>query len=449
MAPEITYWYNYKTFMKPPSTMERKDDSRIVSSWKTFWSSNAKPTMFLVAMSSLNLLLLLLATMAWIYGTTFDQKSRVNALSILLVDFDEGFVGGSVIHTARTFTDHNIPSIEIKSAEDFVDVGSVRHAVCRADYWAAVYTHRGASDRWSSILNGTSSEYDPTDTVTYVYNHARYPTVAEAYLSSNLHTLIGASSRAVQQSREGLAALDRLNISDVASVAAYLDPIHPSADLIQPTPQASRALYNTFNIVIPPLAQFFLILALNGIGAAFGVLAATQPRDVWIFRFCVGKIYSFLCALVMTGCMWAFREEWSVDGGVFAKTWMIIWFVMDINWQVMESIIGSFLPMAYTPFFVLPWIVTNIASTLWPVELMPSFYRISYAFPMRAAYVLQIEAWSSCRQERRIVVPVLVAWWFIGHVTAVFSIRKRCRDAAEAGNVGSAQAPLLNNSKGS
>ena len=381
-------------------------------------------------MSALNLLVLVLAVMAWIYGTAFDQKSRTSALNLLIVDFDQGPIGDAVIEASKGLSHGNFLSVDLGSLPESTDIEMIKSSVCRADYWAALYTHQDASERLISALNGTSSAYDPSDAVTFIYNHARYPTVADAYLSSNLQTLVGASVKALQQSSIENFALDSLNVSNEIALEAFFDPIRANPDLIRPMPQASRALYNTFNVVIPPLSQFFLILSLNGIGLATGFLATAGVRNVWLFRFSVGKAYSFLAALVMTGCMWAFREGWEPQASVFAKTWMIVWLAMDINWQIMESVVGSFLPMAYTPFFVLPWVVINIASTLWPVELMPDFYRVSYASPMRASYVLLIEAWSGCGREVHISLPVLFAWWIVGHATAWISIRKRCNDAA-------------------
>lgn len=394
-------------------------------------------------MSTLNLLILILATMAWIYGASYQLQKRLGNLNVLVVDFDQGAIGHAVSTTAESFTGKETVSMGIRSIDAFDNVESINRAVCQTDFWAAVYINHGASEKLASALNGSSSDQDVTNAVTFVYNQARFPVVADSYLFSNLQALIDASIPTFWQSPAGMEALQHIDVSKTASASAYFNPIRTSIDHVRPMPQSTRALYNTFNIVIPPLSQFFLILALNGIGMTSGLLATGSFRTVWMFRFITGKVYGLFCGLAMTGCMWAYKEDWGVDGTDFVETWLTIWLAMDVNWQVMESIIGSFLPMAYTPFFVLPWIVTNIASTLLPVELMPVFYRVSYALPMRAAYLLLIRVWSGCGGELSISLPVLFAWWVVGHCTAVLSIRKRCHDAAKVvrGDVGSEQTP--------
>ncbi|RSM06586.1 hypothetical protein CEP52_005643 [Fusarium oligoseptatum] len=153
---------------------------------------------------------------------------------------------------------------------------------------------------------------------------------------------------------------------------------------------------------------------------------------VWLMRFITGKIFSMLFAVVVTGYIWAFREDWGVNGGHWALSWLTFWLFMDTNFQVLESTINSFVPMALTPFFLLTWFMVNVSACIFPFELMAGFYRIGYAFPAHSLWIVLIDVWSGCGNYLHIGLPVLFAWWVVGHVTAVFSIRKRCLAAAAA-----------------
>ncbi|KAM5349206.1 hypothetical protein ACJ41O_009029 [Fusarium nematophilum] len=383
-------------------------------------------------MSALMLQLLVLANMLYLYGTSFNQSSRSKFLKILVVDFDHGDIGAAVLDASRSLQDDYFPAIDVGSASEYLDSQDIRQSVCSADYWAAVFTNSGASDDLHRVLDDDGNDtYDPSSAITYIYNQARYPVIADSILISSINSIVAASRSVYQESANGTAALASLNASNSAARAAYLNPIGAAPDLIMPTHQVSRVFYNTVNFVIPPLAQFFFILALNGIGLQMGFLASATLKEVWLFRFLAGKLYSFVSGLVSVGYIWAFREDWNIGAAAFFKTWMLFWFLMDINWQVMETFIASYVPISYTPFFVFTWIITNVASAVFPYEVVPGFYRIGYALPSREAYSILVQIWSGCANELHIALPVLFAWWLVGHVTAFFSVRKRCLEGMQ------------------
>ncbi|KAF6790760.1 nitrosoguanidine resistance protein [Colletotrichum sojae] len=395
-------------------------------------AAQRKGALMAMIMPSFLILLLVLANMSYLLGTTFEQTKRSHALKILAVDYDEGAIGAAVSQASKSLQNPSFPTIEFASASEYSEPAAVKNAVCRGDYWAAIYTPAGASSKLASAINGTlSGEYNPADSVVYTYNQARYPTVADSTLLSSVQKIVGAARGAYYQSPNGTAALASVG-RNPAGAAAFLNPIQSTADLIRPTVQGSRAFFNTVNIIIPTLAQFFYLLALNGTGASTGFLARARVLDVWVLRFGIAKIYAFLTALTVTGYLWAFRESWGVGGSEFGLTLLVFWLYMDVQWQVLESLIASFVPMHFSPFFFLTWIIVNIASVVTPLELMPGFYRLGYALPAREAYSLMVLAWSGCGAgQTRIALPVLFSWWVGGQVLAVFSIRKRCADAGK------------------
>nr|CAG8993139.1 Unknown function [Thelonectria discophora] len=394
------------------------------------WGQRIQPTIVPSIMAGIMLMLLILANLCYLYGTTFRQSTRVHALKILLVDFDQGELGAAVTEASQRLQSHHFPTVHLASASKYSDTKSIKHAVCKTDYWAAIYINENASRDLAAALNGTR-EYDPTSAVTYTYNQARYPVIADSYIVNGISSILTVSRNTYYESPSAKASLASLDTTNQDVVAAFLDPIGSTADFVQPTAQVSRVFHNTVNLVIPPLAQFFFILALNGIGVGSGFHAQSSVRAVWLFRFAIGKAYTCLSGLIMAAYIWAFRESWAVTGSDFGKSWMLFWFLMDIQYQVIESIVGSFLPIAFTPFFVFTWIITNVASTVFPFEIMPVWYRVGYALPSREAYSLMVQIWSGCGGQTKVALPVMFSWWVVGHVTAVFSVRKRVADARQ------------------
>ncbi|KAF5000533.1 hypothetical protein FGRMN_1700 [Fusarium graminum] len=376
------------------------------------------------------ILVIFLADLSYLFGSTFKSNERVSALKILVVDYDGGAVGESVANAYKLLQDKTFPTFEFRSADEYPETSDVKRSVCKADYWGALYINKGSSDSLAAAYDGGSAaeNYNPADSITYIYNGARYPTVASGYLAPNLNAIIGAARGSYYQTQEGRSALRNVNSSDPAAVKAYLNPITGTPDIIRPTNQGSRNLYNTINIVMAILGQFFYVLAMNGIYDKFGLHKNMRVRDVWAMRFINGKIYSMLFAVVVTGYIWAFREDWGVSGGEWALTWLTFWLFMDVNFQVLETCIGSFIPMAATPFFLLTWFMVNVAAVVFPFELTAGFYRIGYFFPAHSLWIVLIQVWSGCGNSLHIGLPILFAWFVVGHVTAFFGVRKRCLD---------------------
>ncbi|KAK1584892.1 uncharacterized protein LY79DRAFT_560330 [Colletotrichum navitas] len=395
--------------------------------------------------ASITILLLVLANMSFLFGATFEQAERIHALKILTVDLDGGAIGSAIAAASKSLQATNFPTIEFGSASEYSTPAAVKNAVCKGDYWGAIYINKGASEKLASALSGTSNTaYNAADSVTYTYNQARYPAIGDSVLASNMQKVVAASRGFYYKSPNGTAALRSLDTANPAAVTAYLNPISSTPDIIGAQTQASRVYFNTVNIIVPTLAQLFFILALNGIFMSSGLHAMARIRDVWLLRFVAGKIYCLLTALTVTGYLWAFRENWAVSGPEFGKTLLVFWLYMDVQWQVLESILGSYLPMQLMPFFFLTWMLTNVASCVSPFELMAGFYRIGYAFPAHEVYSLLVQVWSGCADQTRIALPVLFSWWVVGHVVSVFSIRKRCVDARKMA-AAAAEDPLRDN----
>lgn len=380
------------------------------------------------------ILVVFLADLSYLFGSTFRTNDRVSALKILVVDYDGGPVGESVANAYKMLQGKTFPTVEFHSSTEYPETSDVRKGVCKADYWGALYINKGASDRLAAAYEGGSAaeDYNPADSLTYIYNAARYPTVASGFLNPKFQALVGASRGAYYQTQQGRSALRSVNSSDPAAVEAYLNPITSTPEIIQPTNQGSRNLYNTINIVMAILGQFFYVLAMNGIYDKFGLHKNMRVRDVWAMRFVNGKIFSMLYAVVVTGYIWAFREDWGVSGTEWALTWLTFWLFMDVNFQVLETVIGSFVPMPLTPFFLLTWFMVNVASVVFPFELTAGFYRIGYMFPAHSLWIVLMQVWSGCGNSLHIGLPILFAWWVVGHVTAFFGVKKRCMDQSKA-----------------
>ncbi|KAF4150983.1 hypothetical protein CNMCM6069_004790 [Aspergillus lentulus] len=405
------------SLLPPQSTNSRTAHS-------TFWAGKWKAYIMPIIMAGFLLQLLFLGNMSYLFGALFKSTTRMHNLKILAIDFDGGDIGNAISSAYSNLESDEFPSLEFDSSSEYRTPESVRKAVCDRGYWGAIYTHSGASKRLLTAIEGDNTTvYNPSDAVTYIFNGAYYPAIASSFKGS-LQTLLSVAAKLYPLASPD--ALKAVNMTNPMSAGALLNPFEATAWDIMPTNQGSRVLLNTVSMVMPILMQFFFQMALNGIMGNAKVLETQSKRDIYVFRLGSGKIYTFISSLVTTGYFWAFREGWGVTSGQFLETWMCIWLYMDINYLLLDTVIGTVIPMQFLSFFVLTWVIVNIASTVYPFDLTPGFYHWSWALPAHDIWLLLVGIWSGCRSSLGKTLPILFAWWLVVHFSSAWSVRRRC-----------------------
>ncbi|RSL63228.1 hypothetical protein CEP54_005291 [Fusarium duplospermum] len=386
--------------------------------WRPRWQATVLPT----AQTAIQLMVMLLGVMSYLFGTSHNQADRYHARKMLIVDLDGGEVGKAVTQAAINLGSSKFRSIEIGQEAQFDSPAEVKEAVCHADYWAAVTVPANSSASLARALQESSN----SSPIYYTYNQARYPTIADSVLVNSIRQIHEASRDTIQNT---LLINNTFENAPQPLQATFLHPLALLPDLILPTAQPSRVFYNTVNVVRPTLVQFFLCLGMNVSGQMSGFFREVKVRDVYLFRFTVGELYCAFLSIIVTGYIWAFRSDWTVDSAVYGKSFGIYLLYLDVQWQLLESSTGTFVPMMYMPYFLVTWIIMNVSSSVYPFEVMAGFYRIGWAMPSRHLNSLLIYAWSGCANPLKEALPVLFAWWLVLHGTAALSVKKRCCDA--------------------
>lgn len=225
--------------------------------------------------------------------------------------------------------------------------------------------------------------------------------------------------------RNGTRVLPSINTSDPYIARTILDPISSTSIDLHPMLQFGRFYYNTVSMVMPILIQFFFIMALNGISMQTKLSNTLPPLQHILLRFIISAVYTFVAALVMTGYIWAFHENWQVTGSQFALTWMAIWLAMHIHFLLIDCA-TAMIPMPFMPHFILTWIIINVTSTIGPLEQFPGFYRLIYAIPAHQLYQVLMDIWTQgCNPYLYRALVILFAEWVVGLGLFVAGMRKR------------------------
>jgi hypothetical protein len=398
---------------------------------------------FLPAVITMFILLqvLFLANMSYLYATQFRSTSRYHNFNVLYVDYDGGIIGKSVYDAYNHLQGDGFPTLQLKPRTEYPQADDIREAVCRGEYWGAVYTSPNGSDGLASALG--SGARPPTSLI-YIWNGARYPVFSQAAVYSNLLKLVE-TTRITYYANNGSSVVASADLSNPNILAAFLDPIHAEEVNIKTTHHGTRVFHNTVSMVMPIIQQFFFMLALNGISVHFDAFTKLSWKINGLIRAIASILYTFIGALLMTGYIWAYRESWAQSGGRFVLTWMILWLLMHINFLFFD-ITTAFIPIQFMPFVVLTWVVLNIASTISPFEMNPRFFRWGYALPSHEAYQVLIQIWSGgCNNRLYRALPIMFSWWIVGVPAAVYAMQYRCKSAVavkEALDSASSEGPV-------
>ena len=393
------------------------------------------------AVAAVAVLLLLLLNLTYLYGSVYHQTQRGAAFHILLVDYDGGVVGRSLSSAYQHLKSPSFPTLFTQPPSQYSSSDTIVQAVRNRQYWAAIFTSQGASQRLSAALQGGSAAttYNSTDALTYVWNEVRYPATADSVIESSFALLVDAT-RIAYNSINGTQALATLAQNDPAAVQVYLDPINAVSINVNPMPQGAKVFYNTISMAMPILQQFFFILALNGMSNRFRIYHDLPPKTSGTLRAVVSAGYTFVGAVCMTGYIWAFRENWPVHGHQFVETWMVLWLLMHIYFCLIDAA-TAVLPQPAMPFLIVTWIFFNVSATISPFEITPGFYRWGYALPAYSAYEILTYIWSDGpAPELHRSLPIMFAWWLVGLACAVLAHRRKCRLAWSAAGSRSSKA---------
>lgn len=400
---------------------------------KSFFSKLPKEFIIGVMASFVMLQLVFLGNMSYICGVVFREGHRYVGMKMLAVDYDGGAIGGSISAAYETLKGDSFPAIEFRSASEYSSPEDIRDAVCRGSYWGAIYTHSGATDRLEAALSGGSAAetYNSSDAVSYIYNSARYSVFVDSTVVAKTQVLMGVA-RSMFGAINGTSAVASLNATDPTAIAAFYSPFDGTAEPIARTEQGPRVFYSTISIVFPILMQFFLIMALNGMAGSMMIPQRLTGRQYYLLRFTIQKMYGFVGSMATAGYIWAFKEDWDVTYGQWALTWMAFWLYMDINYNLIDSLLNILIPMQYASFFMITWVIMNVGSTVIPFSLAPGFYRWGYALPGHETYTVLYNIWGNgCGGNLGIALGVLFIWWVPASIGSYFACNYHCRKASQ------------------
>ena len=288
----------------------------------------------------------------------------------------------------------------IKSAADFhYDPWEVRQAVYDEHAYAAIIVNPNATSLLRDAVSAHNTSYDPTGAIQTVIISARDENTYYTYVLPDLAIL---QSMILSQfgplwARE-LVSSPNANLSTIPAQAINPAIGFTNIDLRPFTP-AVAAPAVTIGLIYLIIISFFNFPFLMPIHAQFIKPDGHPPLKVpqWLIWRILSAIaayffLSFFYSLVSLAFQIPFSNHPVSDTlsannpnaygkGSFVVFWMLNWVGMAALGLPCENM-AMILGFPWSSLFLIFWVITNVATGFYAIDLAPGFYQWGYAWPL-------------------------------------------------------------------
>ncbi|CAI7617702.1 unnamed protein product [Penicillium glandicola] len=344
------------------------------------------------------------------WGAQYGTEAKYPKLKVWVVDFDgqvdpylsnDTIVGPIVTDAATKIlqSDDLHLGYTIKSPADFnYDPWAVRQAIHDEHAYAAMIVKPNATTLLRDAISNDNTTYDPTGAIETVVISARDQTTYYSYVLPDLAILQGMVLAEFGPKWIESLASSVTNLSSVPAQAINPGIGFTTVDL-RPFAPAVAAPAVSIGLIYLIIVAFFNFPFMMPIHAQFMKPDGHPPLKVphWlIWRILSSIVAYFILSLCYSLVSLAFQIPFSNDPasdvlpannpnaygrGSFVVFWMLNWVGMAALGFPCENM-AMVLGFPWSAFFLIFWVITNVATGFYAIDLAPRFYRWGYAWPL-------------------------------------------------------------------
>ena len=356
------------------------------------------------------LCIFVLSVLSLFWGSQYATEANYPALHVWVVDFDgqidpyitnDTIVGPLVTNVTKTYEASTGLHLgyKIKSPADFNnDPWAVRQAIYDEHAYAAVIVNPNATTLLRNAIATGNTSYDPTGAIQTVIISARDENTYYTYVLPDLAIL----QAMVQASFGPLWARELVSSSTNLSTIPP-QTINPGIGFfhidLRPFTPAVAAPAVTIGLIYLIIISFFNFPFLMPVHALFMKPDGHPPLKVpqWLIWRILSSItayffLSFFYSLVSLAFEIPFTNSPAPDTasannanayghGSFVVFWMLNWVGMAALGFPCENM-AMILGFPWSSFFLIFWVITNVATGFYSLDLAPGFFRWGYAWPL-------------------------------------------------------------------
>ncbi|KAF8179912.1 hypothetical protein BJ912DRAFT_1062709 [Pholiota molesta] len=260
---------------------------------------------------------------------------------------------------------------------------AVGAAVLEEHAWVAVTINAGSSARLAQSLQTPNTTYAGTDALTFYGVEARnenaYRNIALPVATSLLNTISKQFAIHVAQQAANASNLPTLLARSPQTITA---PISYNIVNLAPFNIPVATAVTLVGLIYQVILSFFVVMTGQGARDASGLTRKLSTRTLIILRLTSSFVAYFFISLFYCLLSLAFNLDFTRKFGHsgFLVFWMLNYAGMLALGLALESLITLLTPR-FIPLFMLTWIIINVSVCVFPIDVLPIFYRYGYAMP--------------------------------------------------------------------
>ncbi|KAH7391189.1 hypothetical protein BKA64DRAFT_579137 [Cadophora sp. MPI-SDFR-AT-0126] len=321
------------------------------------------------------------------WGADHSLQFNLPVFTIAVIDFDEAEVGPYLQQMAAT---ERIASpkmtlgyvSELGSKYNFSNERAL-HALRQEDFWFGIVIQSNATTAMNFAYNTGNASYDPTGSIHLIYEEGR-----NALTINNLtypKILSFMNDFVLKFAKQKQSSFRTVNNGDNAALERQVENPIPigftvfnTAPYIPSTAEAATEIGTIYLIII----SFVSVLMFDALSE--NIMGKVPIVRYYIYRMTVlPALYFFLSLLYLAlSCAWKIDFQKFYGGSGYVLYWMLSWCAMMAFGLVVENV-HNLLGQPFTPVFFVFWVISNVATGFYPVELLSNFYKWGLAWPLR------------------------------------------------------------------
>lgn len=157
------------------------------------------------------------------------------------------------------------------------------------------------------------------------------------------------------------------------------------------------------------IISFLTVLMLDNLHES--TMGKISTTTYYIYRLSIlPLLYLFLSALyLILSIMWQIKFDKFYGASGYVIYWMLSWCSMLAFGLAVENV-NNFIGPPFTPVFFVFWVITNVATGFYPMELLSNFYRWGLAWPLRHTLIAAKAIIFGTKNMMGLNFGVILAW---------------------------------------
>ncbi|KAF2971401.1 hypothetical protein GQX73_g2131 [Xylaria multiplex] len=445
--------YNLREYTQILGERACEQPHQSVGFWDPKMSKVRKHVLTLWVRTIAILMVFVFAVLSMYWAVFYNVRDNLRNLEVHVVDFDSqvapydnvtaivGPVMTSLTRLIHSSSLHQSLGYRIiPPAEYSYSPIAVRRAVYNWDAWAAIIINPNATSMLLDAVTSGDASYDPTGAVQYIIQTARQESTTYNYILPQLQIL---TSRFMSQFG---AAWTQMLLTDVsrfaplimAEASAAVNPgVIPLQIDLRPFEPSTATPSVTIGLIYLIIVAFFSFSFFLPIHNKYVQPQGHPPLRFWhliIWRWVATAVLYLFISLTYSLVSLAFgvpfwrppgsATEVAINATAYGRGSFLVYWIVNFLGMLALGVAcenaAMVLGQPWTALWLIFWVITNVSTSFYPIELAPAFFRWGYAWPLHHVVQASRQIIFDLKSEIGLNVGVLLAWAVIN--TALFPL---------------------------